>query len=315
MDLSDIDQPILCHDDTITIRAQKHKAGLHSQWWRHTIKGDQIGWYNPDEQRSLPMSETHPGAGWLPSWERGVQLADGVYLRAQGSYIEATIGSLWDDLRSRYRLGLEAVVSATDHGIIEYQGAKRTERNRQEALRHRVRDYWVVSSYEHNLILRADMAEGLLEELEEYNQAKDQGFQTVYLKGYQRPTGKNKPILVKVYPMEIHGSNAVKVEVTLRDDYLKRHDLRGVRTWLTQPDIQRQLESALMREWEGIMDRAPATAERLRIQTGAKSNRGAVKKMSGIAYTLTDLQRRMRIQEQKSIDLERRMAKLEERDR
>lgn len=314
MDISDIDQPILCHDDTLTIRAQKHRAGLHPEWWRQTLKGDQVGWYHPGEQRSLPMSETHPGAGWLPSWERGVQLADGVYLRAQGSYIEATIASLWDDLRSRYRLGLEAVVRATDHGIIEYQGAKRTERNKQEALRHRVRDHWVVSSYEHNLILRADIAEGLLEELEEYNQAPQWGPETVYIKGYGA-TGKGKPILVKVYSMEIHGSDAVKVEVTLRDDYLKRHDLRGVRTWLTQPDIQRQLETALMREWEGIMDRAPVTAERLRSQTGAKSNRGAVQKMSGIAYTLTDLQRRMRIQEQETMDLKRRMAKLEERDR
>ena len=252
--------------------------------------------------------------------ERVATLSHGVFIRAGTSHIDADITNLWGDFRTRYRLGLEAIVTASRDGIFKYKPrtGELTERNRLEALRHRVKAHWVVARYEHNLVITdTEIASLFMRELEESGIDETGGAYpgTIYVKGFNKASGRGKPLLTKCYNMmAIHGVPGVKLEVTLRDRYLKGHDMRRVNTWLTQPEIQTTIAKTLEREWRGVMQSTPQTREAL--QDSMHVRQGELFTfMSSTRSTLTELLERMSTAEQRQRDIERRVQALEQRGR
>lgn len=306
---------VLSHDDALVLRGQKHTTGLEQEWWRKMPKTGRVtGWWNTETNEHQPQG-WEPGEGdsasWVPCSERALDLSKGVRLVAYGNALELRMRNLWDDLRRRYRIQLEAVVQADAKGILSYRGRHEVgTRERQEAIRNRLRKHWKVAAYEHDLIFTGDIAETLFREVQEH--AEREGLvsyeDTVYLKGHDRVSGNKKPLLVKVYRMSKHGlPNAVKVEVTFRSDYLKRHDLRDPAAWETQPDIQQRVQHSLIREWRAIMQHTPATKRKLTRELGTTQR----ELFDTIAGNRNTLSARVEALERGQVEIRQRLERLE----
>ena len=268
---------VYCHDDRLVFRGQKHEIGLDTFWWQVVPKtGELVSWWKPETDERLPATETPIGPGWKACQGRSAMLEKGLSVYAEGSHIDIRMNNLWEDLRARYRVSLDALVLATGRGIVKYSPTgqrqidlkrPRTDKERMtEAVRNRFKKHWHAVAYEHNLILPADIGRVLLEELRPTDKAGGQYPNTVYVKGY----GSKESMLVKVYDMkEKHGVEGVKVEVTLRQDYLERHNLKSPAAWEEQPDIQKRIEMTLQSEWAKVFATGKGArgmlAERVRV--------------------------------------------------
>jgi len=306
---------VFTHDDRLTLRAQKHEAGLAAGWWRALVQtGEITGWWNPTTKEHLSASSVPEGAGWLPCQSRQARLSDDTTLHAESAFLEVRLGNLWTDFRSRYRLGLEAVLEAEAKGVLRYTGKARTPKHRQEALRNRLKRHWRVACYEHDLlVLDEAIGRTLLEELKPHDTSGRSGWDTVYLKGFHGTQRKDKPLLVKAYDMrQKHGVPAVKLEVSLRSEYIKRHDMREPQNWLTQPEIQSQIRDTLVREWEGVFTMAPKAsamlAQAVQVQQGELFDF-----VADTRNTLTDLVRRMETVEERQANIEASRAEFDAR--
>lgn len=304
---------LVCHDDKLILRCQKHLAGLSSDWWRALLPtGEVTGWWHPDTGEHRGARDAPPeGRGWKPCSARSTKLAQDVIMYARDAYIEVRLDNLWTDFRSRYRLGLEAVLDACSRGIIGYRGSEATPRHKQEALRNRFKRWWTVAAYEHDLVLLdAGIGESMMRELAQHQTGKAE-WSTVYLKGFAGARRKDKPIEVKAYPMlEQHGVRAWKLEVTLRSEYIKRHDMRSPENWLTQPRIQSRISDTLKREWRGAFSMAPETRQRLAEAIGTRQQH-VFDFMAETRNTLSDVLRRMTAVEQEQAIIRGRLSSLE----
>jgi hypothetical protein len=268
---------VVCHDDRLVFRGQKHEVKLDNEWWRIVPKTGEIKqWWKPETGEYLPPDKEPEGEGWIACQGRAATIAKGLSVYAEGSYVEIRINNLWEDMRARYRVSLDALVMATGRGIVKYspKGARRadlqrprtdTER-RTEAVRNRFKKHWHAVAYEHDLIIPEDIGKILIDELRPKDKAGGIYPNTVYAKGY----GSKEALLVKIYDMkEKHGVEGVKVEVTLRQDYLERHGLKSPEEWETQTDIQERIEATLRREWCSIFSMAKGAtamlAERVKV--------------------------------------------------
>jgi hypothetical protein len=268
---------VYCHDDRLVFRGQKHEIGLDPFWWQVVPKtGDLISWWNPATDEHLPATEVPEGKGWKAIQGRAAMLEKGLSVYAEGSHVDIRMNNLWEDLRKRYRVSLDALVTATVRGIVKYTptGARRLdlkrprtdEERRTEAVRNRFKKHWHAVAYEHDLILPRDIGLVLLDELRPTDMAGGQYPNTVYVKGY----GSKESMLVKVYDMkEKHGVEGVKVEVTLRQDYLERHGMKSPAAWEEQPDIQNRIGVTLQCNWAKVFSTGKGArcmlAERVRV--------------------------------------------------
>lgn len=305
-------ETVLAHDDALVLRAQKHQAGLEAEWWRAMHPTGRVtGWWNPEAKPGEPTNhgadfDPPEGEPWKPMKERARTLPGGVRLVGFDSTLEVRMG-LWGDFRRRYRLALEALMHATDSGVLSYRGKARTPRHKQEAIRNRLKAYWRVAAYEHDLLLTGDVAESLMTELAEDESIPEaqKRNDTIYLKGYGRNTGKGRPMLVKVYRLTKHGMpGVVKLETTFRDDYLRRHGMREPQLWETQPDIQEAMVAALKKQWRSTLKRTPRTRRMLATELGVTQSE-LYDAIAESENTLTVILRRME-------ELEARVAKLEQ---
>lgn len=314
---------ILTHDDMLVIRGQKHTAGMEDHWRQFMARTDTCtGWYNPD------TGESH-GKGWEPSpedirngwkqkWEWGRDLSPTVRIAAWDSTLDIRMRNLWEDMRRRYRMQLEAVVTAEARGILSYKGKHELgSRERQEAIRHRLRKHWRVALYEHDLLIKGEIADLLMRELQEYadRAGLKQEENTVYLKGYDGTSRKAKPLMVKAYRCSKHELPEVaKIEVSFRSDYLKRNGMRDPAVWERQPDLQERLKESLKREWRQIMEHAPETKKRLARELRT-TQRELFDTLAGSRNTLSErvaaLERESRQARKEREELRQRMAELE----
>jgi len=267
---------VFCHDDRLVFRGQKHEVKLDADWWKIVPKtGEVVSWWKPETGEYKSPDDMPEGTGWIACQGRAAMLAKGLSVYAEGAYVDIRMNNLWDDLRKRYRLSLDALVRATDRRILKYTPSTRRKESpyrvrtdderKTEAVRRRFKKYWHAVAYEHDLILPADIGKELLAELRERDKAGGQYENTVYLKGFQT----KESLLVKVYDMQgKHGITGVKVEVTMRQDFLERHWLKSPAAWESQPDIQERIRSTLKREWCRIFQGKVARsmlAERVRV--------------------------------------------------
>lgn len=295
---------VMAHDDRLLLRGQKHEVGLSVDWWKRTVgNGNIYGWFNTltrevrqPEYWSL-VGDDRPPLNWAPMEGKLRKLADGVTLYAEGSFMELRLGNLWEDMRKRYRLSLEAILDAEEAGIIHYRGkAEQGSRGRQEALRHRLRTHWRAVEYEHNLLFTGEVAESLMSEAREAGLANGWPVynDTVYAKGYHtKAKAKDRPSKVKVYRLTKHGlPNVVKLEVTLRGYDLRKHGLELPERWEQQPDTQGRIMGVLMRDWRKVLAHMPETRRRLagELEVGQGE---LFHTIAGNRNTLTDRVRRL----------------------
>lgn len=245
---------------------------------------------------------------WKPMQERVRSLPGGVRLVAYDSSIEVRMG-LWGDFRRRYRLALEALVHATEGGVISYSGRGDTPKHMQEAIRNRLKRWWGVAAYEHDLLLSGEAGESLIAELRADGEIPTESKfdDTVYLKGQ----GSHSSMLVKAYRLTKHGlPGVVKIETTFRKDYLRRHNMRQPELWATQPEIQESVVDALKKQWRTTLRRTPRTRRILAGELGVKQAElydAIADSGNTLTIILREIERLSRITEEH----ERRMQELE----
>ena len=305
---------MVTHDDALVLRAQKHEAGLQPDWWKRTQQTDRVTHYMHAATQGLykgQLDETDNPADWIECRERSVTLKGGNQLVAYSNTVDIRLRNLWKDFRRRYRLGLEAVADAGLGGIVDYRGRfEHGTRERLEALRHRLKQHWKVAAYEWNIVFAGALAETLFTELGTV--AAEKGFQTfpetVYIKGRPNQSGKDAPLLVKCYRGTVHGMpELVKLEITLRGEFLKRNGLRNPAEWETQPDIQERVGKALAREMRGVLTMLPVTSEMLTREMGCRQPE-LVEQLLTRPLTLTE---RVATLEQQMRDTQKRLERLE----
>ena len=270
---------IVCHDDSLIFRGQKHEIDLDADWYKVMPKDGKItgyrkereplemrngwavcDWIKPEEYENMGMLERMQ---WRPVSGRQALLENGVTMHAKDSYIDVRMNNLWENFGTRYRATLDALVLATDRGVLAYNPkplnentirVRTPEEKKIEAVRVKFRKYWHAVTYEHNLVLPLDIGLVLLDELKGRDQAGGKYAGTVYLKGWKAGKESKGTIKVKVYDMRgRHEYEGVKIEVTLRQDYLERHGMKDPNTWETQPEIQKKIQSTLEREWSKVI--------------------------------------------------------------
>ena len=308
---------VVCHDDRLVFRGQKHEVKLDETWWRIVPKtGEVRQWWKPETGEYISPDKQPEGEGWVACQGRAATLAAGISVYAEAAYIDIRINNLWEDLRERYRISLDALVKATERGIVKYTPRAKAsvnlarprtpEEKRTEAVRNRFKKYWHAVAYEHDLIIPADIGQVLLDELRPKDRAGGRYPNTVYAKGY----GSKEALLVKVYDMkEKHGVDRVKIEVTLRQDYLERNGLKSPAVWEAQPDIQERIEATLRREWSSIFSMAKGAramlAERVKVPQA-----GLFEFMADTRNTLAQVMDRLEAQERKVAQHDRDIEQL-----
>lgn len=275
------------------VRAQKTDVSLAEYWWVRVPKtGKPTHFWNPITGESISARDVEVAPpGFLPCVPRQIEIAPGIFIFAKDSYIDIRINNLFADRRSRYQIALDAMEKASRIGIFQYprssngQGSSKKsikknlidvfkdQRRRREAYRHNFRKKWRVADYEHDLlILDPQIGQMLLKELKSHDTSGHNEWATIYLKGFHT-TKYNVPNKVHVYEMILkRGPAIVKIEVTLRRDFLKnnRH-LRRINNLHKQPDIQKLIERTLRREWKSIFRKAPESTQLLMDRTGCTS--------------------------------------------
>ena len=256
------DDSIVCYDDSIVFRGQKHEVGLHPEWKKLFNKAAKINYYfHPETKKrySLDKAEEAIKAGAVPVSDRRRKFSKDSYIFAKDSYIEFRFNDLYEDIgSSRYRKGLDELVNQSCHRVFTYRSdSEKRSRNHIEAMRQRLKRHWKVSSYEHNSIIFDEaLGKALLKNLFPYNQDKTRSpGETIYIKGFN----SSESILVKVYDVskkEVYNRSVVKIEVTLRKDWLKTNGMREIKEFTLQPVIQKKIETTLKREWRNVFKKA-----------------------------------------------------------
>lgn len=237
-----------------------------------------------------------------PFFSRKIDLGSSTYFEVMDSYGELVINDLYTDLQSRYRKGLDQVVTLVDAGIIEYiPRSEPKDRNKREAVRNRIiRDYWV-ARYDFNLnILDEKLGLELMSRLKQYDQNPDPKEGTIYLSGY----GSKHSTHIMIYNTKYKtGKNIIKIEVKLRRDFLvskrkekttgEEYNLRSPRIFLTQPEIQSfpAIEKELRRCMKVVFSKADLEEE-LRLSIGCTNKKNLYSDLLSPEHTLTILKKK-----------------------
>lgn len=326
---------VVCHDDSLIFTGQKHEIGLDDDWYKVMPKSGEVmgyrkerqpltfknGWavcdyITPHEWQKLSVIEA---MDWKPQEKRHALLEKGVTIISGSSNIEIRMNNLWENFNTRYRATLDALVKATDRGIIAYSPkpmninavrVRTPEEKKIEAVRMKFRKYWHACAYEHNLILPLDIGLKLLEEVRARDLAGGEYQGMAYVKGYGKGKESKESIMVRVYDMRSkHDTEGVKIEVVLRQDYLKRHNMKDPNVWETQPEIQKIIQSTLEREWCNVIGNGSARdmlKERLNVKQAELFSF-----MGETRNTLTEVKDRLRAVEALAQDTARRVEALE----
>ena len=321
---------VFCHDDKLILRGQKHDINLDPAWRRLMPRTGDVYRYGRERHpreynaRGKPLWDYLECSDWesLPSneqreWvglkDRAVTLAGDVSLFAGPAYMDIRINSLWEDFRKRYRIALEALGLATERKIMSYTPRAKAraslarprtpEERRIEAVRRMLKKYWGAAEYEHDLILPLDIGLVLIEELRPGLPSRQQFEDGVYPK-----MGAKGAMKVCVYDMrKKHEMDKVKIEVTLRQDYLERAKMKSPAVWETQPDIQERIEATLRREWSSIFSMAKGAramlAERVKVPQA-----GLLEFMADTRNTLAQVMDRLEAQERATEAQARKVA-------
>jgi hypothetical protein len=264
---------VMCHDDRLLIRGQKSEIGITEHYRENAPireengrgkvcsfikwddKGKAIDRVKPTEYEQLTEEEQRE---YIPHFVRGGKLGDRITYEMKCNQIDIRICDLFNDTKSRYRKALDNIVKLYELGIINYRPIKDrpTEKNVQEAIRHRLKAYMRPTEYEHDILFSGEIGRAIYRDILK-NSENING--TLYLKGfkeYERQRAK-----LKYYDIgERSGAEAgknYKAEVTILKGYFKyptggRERIK-INELLEQPDIQELLKEQLKREYSTLL--------------------------------------------------------------
>lgn len=227
-----------------------------------TVEEYERRWSEVDSEDMEAMNELQ---SYAPQYLRGVKLADDVYMRFQDNRMDLRICSLMNDLQSRYRIALDSCVRLIDEGVFRYEARSEDAepRNKQEAMRNRIKRYGKVAEYEHDILFQGDIGKAIYDDLSAYAQSveglktmavyADKG--TVYLQGVRAEKGETQA-KVKYYDIGkreagragvgVESGRYYKLETTMLGPYFKKHGI-GIEDMLEADEIQARVSPYLMK--------------------------------------------------------------------
>jgi len=263
-------EPAITHDDKLLLRGQKTEqngssgVGLSVDWWRLVDirykngqpvivrygRKDQNGdvkSISVDEWQALNLNER---ALYRPWYLKGLDLGGGAVVTMQNNQFDLRLTNLFEDFGSRYRSALESMIELVERGVIRYMPrTEPNERNRQEAIRNRLRRKLKPTEYEHDVLIPGDLGKAIWSDLRGSAGASHVTDTVVYLKGYSRT--RETQSAMKFYDIGIReGLEAgrwFKLETTILKGYFRKHGI-GVRELTEQPDIQELLRDRLTKD-------------------------------------------------------------------
>lgn len=325
--LESTDAPTITHDDKLLLRGQKSAVGLRVDWRDCTnIKHENgepivvnyvlpgVGDKLADVLDPARWSELEPmrRAMYRPQFLRGLELGSGASVLLKNNQFDLRLTSLFDDMGSRYRSALDAMVGLTNRGVLRYEPrTEPSERNTREALRNRLRRSVKPTEYEHDVLIQGELGRAIWEALRGSDKVSHVTEGTIYIKGYQKYKGQQSA--VKVYDVGMReGLDAgrwYKLETTLYKGYFKAQGI-GVRELTEQPEIQARLVDRLTADIAGVVKLLPGgTVEMLQAELGLNGGRSD-RAHTEIAKTILE---RPRTLTDRVRDIERRMDAIEKR--
>ena len=274
-----------CTDDKIVLGIRWSIAGHTEEWKRKARQTVLLAWVKKLEDGTWehrPVADYNTEAearkdGYCGTYRWVVNLSEDWVLHVDYNASAKLIGTSLSSypIPRRCRRMLSALTELSRMGVLSYKGQGQ-DRQVLEALRRRLKAYrrvgdhtepiFSVSEYEHNLMLPRGIGLELIRELSASGKCLVCD-NTVYVKGFDSKTA----LLVKVYDMlELHGVDAVKIEVTLRKDWLKQkgHEhRRRPENWLTMADIQSEAMETLKRAYGGVFKMAGHTMRMIEADT------------------------------------------------
>lgn len=316
-------KPLITHDDRLLLRAQKSELGLFVNWrdGAQIARKDEepviVSWHHVDDVRKT-CSTPPPGEEdlWKPQFERTVPL-DGVRVSLKNNQLDVELLDLQNDLCSRYRKALAVLVDMIDVGVVQYipRVKEPTERNIKEAIRHRMRRYAKVTTYEHNLIFRGNIGTLMFEALKAHDRANQAYENIVYLQGFKpydtrQTSQKFYSITKKESRRDTPADELWKLETTFYKSYFKANNLRDVAKFIEQPDIQDVLFESLVKKLTSVIKllREGGIKMELEFDINTASPKEQARKILKREFTLTE---RVRALERKTKEHDVRLDEIE----
>jgi len=260
----------IAHDDRLLLRGQKHKVGLHVDYRnatniKHTGTGEPeiVSYHRTNEQgehervsvSTWELLDTWDKVKFRPQYLRGIELGRGAALVLRDNQFDLRLDNLFDDLGSRYRSALEAMVALQGRGVLRYEPrSEPTERNRLEAMRNRLRRTLQPVVYEHDILFRGELGKRIYDDLVNSGKAKYVIPGTVYLSGFNPYKGRQ--VSIKYYDIGKRdgeaGSEYFKLETTLHKAYFKAEDIE-IRRLTEQPVVQETVKDKLTRSVSSVV--------------------------------------------------------------
>ena len=328
--------PAIAHDDRLLIRGQKHEIGLEADWREMTDirhrNGEPVivnyvlpGIKHGDPPRDIldpdrwAALDTPAKIFYRPQYLRGLDLGGGASISIKNNQFDLMLTNLFGNLGSRYRSALEAMVNLTARGVIKYRprADEPTERNRQEAIRNRLRRTTKPTEYEHDLLFAGDLGRAIYRDLWESDKVAEKIPGTVYVKGFQKYKGI--AAATKVYDIGVRegeaGGEYFKLETTLYKAFFKAEGI-GVRELTEQPAIQERMIERLYVDLAAVVKLLSGeTMAMLQAELDLTGSRDEKRRHQTIARALLDrrqtLTERVSAIERTQAEHERRIAALE----
>lgn len=252
-----VNDAVITHDDRLLIRAQKHEIGLTENWrsntgiklengqgvivnYGRTVNGEFQG-ISIGEYETLPLWEK---TSYRPQFERGLEISEGITLSLKNNQFDLRICSLFDDWRSRYRIALEQMEELISRGVLSYTPLieEPNQRNKREAIRHRLKKYGKPTEYEFDVMLSPGIGPQVFNDLSKHGDVV--GSSTVYLQGKNVHKGITK-VKIKAYDVDVReglpSAGRYKIELTFLKTFFKETRI-SIAELTEQPIIQELLK-------------------------------------------------------------------------
>jgi hypothetical protein len=257
-----------------------------------------------------------------PYYPRIANLRDGNKITVDGNNVLIKVLKLSNkSIETRYRLMLNTLKESVEKNILKYNPRVEypTDKNLTEAMRNRADRDFSVFKYESNIFFEYELGLEIMKQLKESKNIdeSDKYPDGVYIRSNkQTEANKQRMIIgkkkinafIKFYNMKIkHGVNLFKLEITIDSDMIKAQnkshkknndipDLRKVKTWLDQPNVQ-QIKSVHKKIKSGItllLDNLnDEVINQMKEVLGVTNKKDIADKMLDPFYTLKEIEKRL----------------------
>jgi len=269
----------ITHDDKLLIRGQKSDIGIvqgaHKKLKPVYRDGDpvivnygyrsglKIEWVNQERYYDL-IALGVPSDMFLVQPLRGESLSSGSWVEIKGNQVDLYLLNLYKDFNaSRYSRALNDVCDLEARGVFKYNPKKLqpTDKNKRDALRHRLIKYLKPREYEHNFLFTGELGGKIYKELREAIESKAKGTSnavlednTIYLRGYkQHKDTRYKSKFYNIAKREGGSGDVYKFESTLLKAFFLGEGIT-MQNLTEQPKIQELVGGELAKSLKGLLN-------------------------------------------------------------